>query len=99
MQNLYAYDLFVIELSIGDTRRMTEEPVVSRVIADTGSVEDLYATKGKRVSGCVVSELRFRLAVSSRKQDTKPVHHDRNGIGHVHLHIVTCSPGTCRPPR
>lgn len=47
VQNLYAYDLFAIELSVSDVRLMKEGPVVSRVAVDTGSVENLYVMKVK----------------------------------------------------
>ena len=47
VQNLYACDVFAIDLSVEDVRLMKEEPVVGRVVADTGSVENLYAMKGK----------------------------------------------------
>ena len=93
VQNLYACDLFAIDLSVGDVHLIKEGPVVGRVAVDTGSVKNLYAMKGKAGPG-----LRCRRAPVSpgrvlQEHDAKPVH---RGPVRRNLCVATCTPWAIR---
>ena len=103
VQNMYAYDQFSIDLSVEDGLLMKEGPVVGRVIAETGSVEDLYAMKGKAGLGL----RRQRAPVPPRRllqeRDAKPVRlcilcHEPVHRGPVrrNLFIAICTPWAIR---